>query len=280
METIKYKGLEYKVTDRVESIITRLKIEEDALEILESKNYAEGKIPEYILILYLIDSGHKETRNGLMTLLTSEIFGKGLISYDVVSKFSESGFLSEIWTELDHKYSKGIVTDEMIKLICQLIEEDDEYLSNCDEIVANIVTLLSSKEYENGIISEETIRLMATKNELSEIKCEIISLIISHEKLKKNEIIKPILEVQNELICHIIHQIVKSDVIDDSEKENYILAMLIIENQENLLNVYNSYLKKKKVHSMRDFAKNFVLYTLPLLSSGLKGNYTRKKQLN
>ena len=43
---------------------------------------------------------------------------------------------------------------------------------------------------------------------------------------------------------------------------------------------YYSYLKKKKVHSMRDFAKNFVLYTLPLLSSGLKGNYARKKQLN
>lgn len=54
-----YEGKVYKVSERVGHLMAVLrstKIKEPAIRIVESQNYQEGKIPEYMLLTALSDS--------------------------------------------------------------------------------------------------------------------------------------------------------------------------------------------------------------------------------
>lgn len=284
MDIIEYEEKEYSVTDRVASLITMLDITEYAALILSSKNYQEGKIAESILLAALIDQDDINIRTDWVDMLTSEIYGAGLISYDVASKLANCGFDMK-WALTDKKYKKGIIKDEHLKHIFEMINTDDEYCSHCEQTVNIMVTMLTSEEYENGNFSDETINLfLATSGETRCDKIDILDKLFAQERntisFLNDEKLKLILETKNPLVDRIIYYILKARFVSPELKEQYILAMLNIENQEGLTAVYNSYVEKSHTN-LNGFAQNFVEHTLPILHElDLQVSYTRKRTNN
>lgn len=282
MEKIEYNGKEYTVTDRVASLISMLAITEDAVTILDSKNYQEGKISEPILLAALIDQDDINIGMNWVNMLTSEIYASGLISYDVASKLANCSFDMK-WALTDKKYKKGIIKDEHLKHIFEMINSGDEYCSNCESTVNVMVTMLTSEEYEKGNLSDETISLfLATSKEKRYDKIDILDKLFDKERnngsFLNDEQLKLILESKNPLVDRIIYYILKSRFVSPELKEQYILAMLNIENQEGLSTVYNVYAERGETN-LNGFAQNFVEHTLPMLHTlDLQVSYTRKRE--
>lgn len=183
----------------------------------------------------------------------------------------------EEWKIIDEKYVNGIVKEEHIKLIIEILNRKyDEYSMINSLITRSILIILASDAYSEGRISEEILQSITTIEDVN--KHNVVRRIVANNSSNKNaiseETIKLILKEKTELIIEIINHIVLSKIIKPEEKEGYILAMLTLPNKEELCNLCKLYKENEVITSNSDFARNFVLYTLPVS----QGSYTRKKQ--
>lgn len=263
MKYFRYNYNNYPVSDEVFNLISTSKkknricfesweIDKYIIKILESENYLTGKIPYQTLLVAIEGILYKER---WLSLLTSEVYGTGLISHKMAVELATRRDYEINWTIIDEKYSKGIITPKHLNSISKIIEKEYKYYYTPQEIITIILSLLTSKDYEESQMSEETINLLLPP----EIHFDSVN------------------ETIYRITIHGIYYIITSKYIKPKEKENYISLMLNAENKEKLYSLYNQVKEQKPKITMTEFIGEAILYIFPMLSQESDRGYARKK---
>lgn len=280
MNTIKYKGKEYQISDKIAQIVkTNMDNLDFIIELLESENYKAGKIKDDTIIRLL--PGNVFTKHTGKEILISKIYGDGLISDSLFLKLVLLHATVE-FSILEKEYSKGNLEDA--KVIFEIMDKANS-INRIRKIINIILTMLPSSVYKEKAITKETLELL---NEATNVSLEMLQKALDNEfrnAIDEETIRKILLEEQNELVNAIIECILASNIIKPEEKNDYIKAIINLENKEELNNLYNLYAQKDESMTLYEFANNFVRFTLVLdmqkfnLASA-NPQHTRKKQLN
>ena len=281
MGEIYIKDKKYEVSYRLERTIKLSNEKAYAEKFLNSKNYKEKKIPEYMIITALLEVD-SNLREKWEKILTSEIYGKGLIPNEILLELIETK-LSTDWLIIDEKYQKGIIKDEYLNSLFKLIKEKKWNDSNLEKVIDSILMILSSQEYEEGKVSDESIDfLLLNRKNIQFLEYSILKNLLNNQSTSTNRIndewIKLMFQPKNDIINLIIYYITELNIISEEDKEKYIQTVLNLENKESLEKMHKLYYANDLVVSKHDFAKQFVLYTLLLSQEELNNGYTRKKE--
>ena len=273
---IKEKDLDlYDKRKEIEGYLTR---------ILTSENYANGLIDEEQFNLFLDNyfsnnyDFYRASCYSITDVLTSKNFGEGKVRFEDLALLAKGfknkenkmcikdfEYLASII--MSDNYANGLVQQEWLNTLANQISSYYLY---------DFKLLLESKNYKNGKIENKDIIYLlesakqeyGSSNKGNETTC--IKLMITDlycdEKITFDDI-KFLIEEKYTVIALIISLIIMNDKnqFSKEEQETYILALLNLENKDSLCDLCDSYIKTNKAESEDEFAKNFVLYLLPVM---------------